>query len=190
MGCHFLLQGIFPSQGSNLCLLRFLHGQAGSLPLLPRGKPKPMYTMHQLCRPCQWLHHKALRRGPAQRPGDASLHTPASPPAWAGDPSVKSTDRAVTVGENQPSGLTVGVDSSQAAGHSHGREATSGGDPGGAQTSVSPGVDPGRARSHVRLAPAARSPAYQGTHGCLALLVSCRSPGFCKDGSQSLLAGS
>ena len=66
----------------------------------------------------------------------------------------------------------------------------SGGDPGWAQTSISPGMDPGRARSHVRLAPAALSPAYQGTHGGLALLASCPSPGFCKAGSQSLLAGS
>ena len=33
---HFLLQGIFPSQGSNLCLL---HWQADSLPLSPQGKP-------------------------------------------------------------------------------------------------------------------------------------------------------
>ena len=30
MGCHFLLQGIFPTQGSNL---RLLHWQANSLPL-------------------------------------------------------------------------------------------------------------------------------------------------------------
>ena len=30
MGCYFLLQGIFPTQGSNL---RLLHWQAGSLPL-------------------------------------------------------------------------------------------------------------------------------------------------------------
>ena len=30
VGCHFLLQGIFPTQGSNLCLL---HWQVGSLPL-------------------------------------------------------------------------------------------------------------------------------------------------------------
>ena len=34
-GCHFLLQGIFPTQESNLCLLRLLHWQAGSLPLAP-----------------------------------------------------------------------------------------------------------------------------------------------------------
>ena len=33
MGCHTLLQGIFPTQGSNLRLLCLLHGQAGSLPL-------------------------------------------------------------------------------------------------------------------------------------------------------------
>ena len=27
-GCHFLLQGIFWTQGLNLCLLRLLHGHA------------------------------------------------------------------------------------------------------------------------------------------------------------------
>ena len=31
MGCYALLQGIFPSQGSNLCLLCLLHWQADSL---------------------------------------------------------------------------------------------------------------------------------------------------------------
>ena len=35
-GCHFLLQGIFPTQGSNLCLL---HWQADSLSLGHLGKP-------------------------------------------------------------------------------------------------------------------------------------------------------
>ena len=33
VGCHFLLQGIFPNQGSNPCLLCLLHWQEGSLPL-------------------------------------------------------------------------------------------------------------------------------------------------------------
>ena len=33
VGCHFLLQGIFPTQGSNLRLLCLLHWQADSLPL-------------------------------------------------------------------------------------------------------------------------------------------------------------
>ena len=39
VGCHFLLQGIFPIQGLNLCLLCLLHWQTGSLPLAPPGKP-------------------------------------------------------------------------------------------------------------------------------------------------------
>ena len=39
VGCHFLLQGIFPTQVSNPCLLSLLHWQAGSLPLVPPGKP-------------------------------------------------------------------------------------------------------------------------------------------------------
>ena len=34
-GCHFLLQGILPIQGSNLCLLCLLPCQAGSVPLAP-----------------------------------------------------------------------------------------------------------------------------------------------------------
>ena len=34
---HFLLQEIFPSQGSNLCLLCLLHWQADSLPLSHLG---------------------------------------------------------------------------------------------------------------------------------------------------------
>ena len=39
MGCHLLLQGIFPTQGSNQRLLGLLHWQAGSLPPVPPGKP-------------------------------------------------------------------------------------------------------------------------------------------------------
>ena len=39
VGCYVLLQGIFPTQGLNLRLLHLLHWQAGSLPLVPSGKP-------------------------------------------------------------------------------------------------------------------------------------------------------
>ena len=39
VGCHVFLQRIFPTQGSNLSLLRLMHWQAGSLPLVPAGKP-------------------------------------------------------------------------------------------------------------------------------------------------------
>ena len=35
VGCRALLQGIFPTQGSKLCLLCLLHWQAGSSPLVP-----------------------------------------------------------------------------------------------------------------------------------------------------------
>ena len=37
VGCHCLLQGIFPTQGSNPHLLCLLHWQAGSLPLCHMG---------------------------------------------------------------------------------------------------------------------------------------------------------
>ena len=39
VGCHFLLQGIFPTQGSNPCLLSLLHQQVDSLPLGHMGSP-------------------------------------------------------------------------------------------------------------------------------------------------------
>ena len=40
VGCHPLLQGIFPTQGSNPCFLCLLHWQTGSLPLVPAGQPQ------------------------------------------------------------------------------------------------------------------------------------------------------
>ena len=39
--CHALFQGIFLTQASNLPLLCLLHWQAGSLTLVPPGKPHP-----------------------------------------------------------------------------------------------------------------------------------------------------
>ena len=40
VGCPALLLGIFPTQGSNSRLLRFLRQRLGSLPLAPPGKPR------------------------------------------------------------------------------------------------------------------------------------------------------
>ena len=40
LGCHFLLQGIFPTQGPNLSLLHILHWQR--IPLVLPGKPNLM----------------------------------------------------------------------------------------------------------------------------------------------------
>ena len=39
VGCHALLQGIFPTQGFNLHLLGLLHWQAGAFPQGPPGEP-------------------------------------------------------------------------------------------------------------------------------------------------------
>ena len=39
VGCHALLQGTCPTQGSNPCLLCLLHWQVSSLPLAPPEKP-------------------------------------------------------------------------------------------------------------------------------------------------------
>ena len=38
VGCHFLLRGIFPTQGSNPGLSNLLHWQVDSSPLVPPGK--------------------------------------------------------------------------------------------------------------------------------------------------------
>ena len=46
VGCHALLQRIFPTQGSNPSLLCLLHWQVISLPLVPPGKP---YTYMYIC---------------------------------------------------------------------------------------------------------------------------------------------
>ena len=40
VGCRALLQGIVPTQGSNLHLSCLLHWQEGSLPLAPQGPVK------------------------------------------------------------------------------------------------------------------------------------------------------
>ena len=39
VGCHFLLQGIFPNQGLDPHLLHLQHWQWDSLPLVPPGMP-------------------------------------------------------------------------------------------------------------------------------------------------------
>ena len=44
VGSHFLLQGIFLIQGSNLCLLCLLYWQTNSLPLAPSGKPHLLFV--------------------------------------------------------------------------------------------------------------------------------------------------
>ena len=49
MGCHALLQGIFPTQGLNLGLSRLLHWQVGFLPLAPSEKLRLKVKVTRLC---------------------------------------------------------------------------------------------------------------------------------------------
>ena len=51
MVCHTLLQGLFPTQGVNSCLLHLLHWQADTLPLRHQGSPANIYCMCNLCQP-------------------------------------------------------------------------------------------------------------------------------------------
>ena len=55
VGCHALLQGIFPTQGLNLCLLHLLHWQAGSLPLAPSGNPNMTLCLCHVSQSCPTL---------------------------------------------------------------------------------------------------------------------------------------
>ena len=48
VGCHVLLQGAFPTQGSNLHLLCLLNSQAGSLPLAQPVKLLSFYGSQEL----------------------------------------------------------------------------------------------------------------------------------------------
>ena len=45
VGCHFLFQGIFLTQGSNLCLWCLQHWQVDSLLLCHLGSPHHLYDL-------------------------------------------------------------------------------------------------------------------------------------------------
>ena len=77
MGCHAPFQGIFPTQGSNLCLLHLLHWQMGSLLLVLPGRPKEPIAAsrpvpaHQKAHPPLGRHQKQSR--------DKTCHLQATP---------------------------------------------------------------------------------------------------------------
>ena len=54
VGCHFLLQGIFPTQGSNPCLLHLLCWQAHSVPLWYLGSPFYSLISYLFCKVIKW----------------------------------------------------------------------------------------------------------------------------------------
>ena len=47
VGCHTLLQGIFPTKGSNPHVLSLIHWQVGSLPLVPPEKPHSALVLYK-----------------------------------------------------------------------------------------------------------------------------------------------
>ena len=51
VGCRFLLRGIFPTQGSNPCLLDFLHWWVDSLPLYHLENPTGCVILDNLLKP-------------------------------------------------------------------------------------------------------------------------------------------
>ena len=50
VGCNALLQGIFPAQGLNLCLLHLMHWPVSSSPRAPPGKPPVWGAIPQFLR--------------------------------------------------------------------------------------------------------------------------------------------
>ena len=55
VGCHALLQGIFPTQGLNLHLLCVLHWQVGLLPLMSPGKLLLIVRFSSVAQSCPTL---------------------------------------------------------------------------------------------------------------------------------------
>ena len=67
--CHTLLQGIFPTQGSDAHLLHLLHGQVGSSPLEPSEKSCTQYV---LC--CVVLSSSVMPDSATQWTGSVACH--------------------------------------------------------------------------------------------------------------------
>ena len=61
MGCYFLLQGIFLTQGLNLHLLHLLHWQADSLPLCHVGSPQRTLDPSQKAKK-QWAAQSSVNK--------------------------------------------------------------------------------------------------------------------------------
>ena len=59
VGCHFLLQGIFPTQGLNPSPM---HWQSGSSPLSHQGSPNPVTYKHWLLHRILWHGHSSVLR--------------------------------------------------------------------------------------------------------------------------------
>ena len=84
VACYFLLQGIFPTQGLNPCLL---HWQVDSLPLSHQGSPCPSLSYNMVPRPGAWtwsaLGRKLESGAPCSRCCNMTAFSHDTPPCQA-----------------------------------------------------------------------------------------------------------
>ena len=100
VGCHFLLQGIFPAQGSNTCLLRLLHWQEGSFLLALPGKPildfiaktEYSYTLFYKCSQSSKVFYSLIQKVESQRSAFALWATSVVPAIIFLSPWLQSDD--------------------------------------------------------------------------------------------------
>ena len=111
MGCRVFLQGIFPTQRLNLHLLCLLNWQAGSLPLVPPGKPMccaVMCLLAQLCVTlCNPVDHNPPGTSvhgdsPGKNTGGVAMPSSRDPP----DSGIKSTLSPALAGRFFTTGAT------------------------------------------------------------------------------------
>ena len=132
MGCHFLLQKSFPTQGPNPHLLRLLHWQTDSLPLAPPGKPWVMLVVVHLVSasnsfitPWSVAHQAPLSLGLSRQvywsglpfPSLGNLHNPGMEHTSSGSPELAgqffttvATWEALELSLNRPYSFSRGVE--------------------------------------------------------------------------------
>ena len=94
MGCHFLIQGIIPTQGSKPCLLSLLHWEAGSLPLVHLGSP--ISSLYEDVK--ETKRRRQMQPSAHSHPGERSTHVQEFCNAHS-DRGLRSHDRGVLIRE-------------------------------------------------------------------------------------------
>ena len=90
VGCHALLQGIFPTKGLNPCLLCLLHWYVGSL---PPGKPLQFSSVHfssSVVSDSLQLHGLQHARPPCPSP-TPGVYSDSCPLSWWCHPTISSS---------------------------------------------------------------------------------------------------
>ena len=94
MGCHFLIQGIIPTQRSKPCLLRLLRWQAGSFPLVHLGSP--ISSLYEDVK--ETKRQRRMQPSEHSHPGERSTHVQELCNARS-DRGLRSHDRGVLIRE-------------------------------------------------------------------------------------------